>query len=941
MSGTIEHTCPGCGAVLDSANKDALCPACLMSGVLRAEPGARPIDPANEAETLPPDRVGEPAHRGRPGFNGSEAETLAAPSGRRNRPGFELPRDLGGYTLISLLGQGGMGTVYEAVQRSTGRRLALKLLDQSLDSPEMRHRFLREGRLAARVNHPSSLYVFGSEEIEGIPAITMEIAPGGTLQDALKKRGPLPVAEAVDAVLSMIDGLEAALDRGVLHRDIKPSNCFVSPDGAVKVGDFGLSVSTLPSADTFVTQTGKVMGTPAFASPEQLRGDEIDARSDIYAVGATLFTLLTARAPFEGDNAVQVVANVIDTPPVPVAGFRDDLPSGLDRVIARCLAKEPEGRYADYPALRDALLPFSSTVPEPATQAQRTAAGWIDYLSAFLPTYAALMITVGPEALFVRPLYELTLAAWRYHLLIFVMGFLYFAVTEGVWGTGLGKWIMNLRVVRRNGRTPGVGRALLRIVIPILVIESVRIPLSIAALPEGEWSSLNVFVIIGLSVFCPWVVALLWIPARRGNGFATAWDLATGTRVIIRPRGARRPAASGAPDANAEAKADTAADPLPEPSVCVGPFRVTSEIERGFWLAADDPVLRRRVWLIRRIGNPPPEARRVAARPGCPRWLQEVEMDGEVWDAFEAARGTPLSEQIALGPTPWSTMRYWLHDLAAELWAEHRDGTLPLACSLDRVWITDDGRAVLLDAPWPHAPASDDQAGERFSASLAEPIPVGGLAAQQRFLRVVADHTDPLSVPLHARSALQNLRSASFEKLTFLTGTLRGLLNKPAEVSRAIRAASLFVIPGYCWIATLLGIAGNTEPAASPLVWAGRVAIAGLVMMHFIAFFDVLLAFWNKSTGLATFGLEVVTEHGRASRSRMLLRSAIMWLPVLAPTGVLGAVALANGAWIDFNAAAIVGVTSLAGAGVVAISSLVNPTRGLHDRLAGVWVGRR
>jgi hypothetical protein len=119
------------------------------------------------------------------------------------------------------------------------------------------------------------------------------------------------------------------------------------------------------------------------------------------------------------------------------------------------------------------------------------------------------------------------------------------------------------------------------------------------------------------------------------------------------------------------------------------------------------------------------------------------------------------------------------------------------------------------------------------------------------------------------------------------------------------------------------------------------VAIAGLVMMHFMAFFDVLLAFWRKSTGLSTFGLEAVTEHGRASRSRMLLRSAIMWLPVLAPTGVLGAVALANGAWIDFNAAAIVGVTSLAGAGVVAISSLVNPTRGLHDRLAGVWVGRR
>jgi len=262
MSDTTKHTCPGCDAALDSATPDALCPACLMSGVLRAGGANRPLDTTaeiereieSEAETLAPDRVGVGSNADREAVFEGQAETLGSPSRcRRVQTGFELPCELGDYTLVSLLGQGGMGTVYEAVQKSTGRRLALKLLDQSLDSPEMRRRFLREGRLAARVNHPSSLYVFGSEEIDGTPAITMEIAPGGTLQDALDRRGPLPVAEAVDAVLGMIDGLEAALERGVLHRDIKPSNCFVSPDGTVKVGDFGLSVSTLPSADTFMT----------------------------------------------------------------------------------------------------------------------------------------------------------------------------------------------------------------------------------------------------------------------------------------------------------------------------------------------------------------------------------------------------------------------------------------------------------------------------------------------------------------------------------------------------------------------------------------------------------------------------------------------------------------------------------------------------------------
>ncbi len=921
MSGEARRTCPNCGAAVDSEHADAPCPACLMSGVLRAGAESRPAGVESEAETLAP--VYRPADRR------SEAETLTAPTGRRCRAGsaFALPRDLGDYTLVSVLGQGGMGTVYEAVQRRTGRRLALKVLDRSLDSPEMRQRFLREGRLAARVNHPASLYVFGSEEIDGIPAITMEIAPGGTLQDALDRRGPLPVTEAVDAVLDMIDGLEAALDRGVLHRDIKPSNCFLAPDGTVKVGDFGLSVSTLPSADTFVTQTGKVMGTPAFASPEQLRGGEVDARSDIYAVGATLFALLTAHAPFEGDNAVQVVANVIDTPPAAVSRYRDDLPPGLAHVIARCLAKEPEGRYDDYASLRDALLPFSSVVPEPATEAQRTAAGWVDYLTAFLPAYAALMITVGPEALLIRPLYELTPTSWRYHLLVLAAGFLYFAVTEGIWGAGLGKWIVNLRVVRKSGRRPGVGRALLRIVIPIAVIESVRVPLSIALLPEGEWAALDTVLFTGLAIFCPWVAVLLWIPARRANGFATLWDLATGTRVVVRPRGSRRPTAIGAPNG----------EDASERSRCVGPFRVTSEIEPGRWLAAEDPVLRRRVWLLRRDAGALPEPRRAAARPGRPRWLQEIVTEGEVWDAFEAARGTPLSEQVARGPVPWSTLRYWLHDLAAELRAAEREDTLPRTYSLDQVWITDDGRAVLLDAPWPHARA----AGEAPGADLAESIPVDGLAGQQRFLRMVADHADPLSIPLHARPALQSLRTASFEKLTYLTGTLRGLLSKPADVTGGLRAASLFVIPGYAWIATLLGIAGNTDPSVGPLVWAGRVAIAALVMMHFIAFFDIILAFWSKSTGVTTFGLEAVTERGRASRTRMLARSAIMWLPVVVPTGALIAVSLARETPIGFSAAAGLGAIALGGAAVFAASALINPARGLHDRVAGVWIVRR
>jgi hypothetical protein len=436
MNASEEDTCKRCGTVVLTKSTEKLCPACLISGALA----------------------------------GSGDETRSGAPGQSTSPGepTEYPREFGGYRLLGLLGRGGMGTVYESEELTTGRRLALKMLGQELDSPDMRQRFLREGRLAARVNHPNSLFIYGSEEIEGLPVITMEIAGSGTLKDKLKQRGPLPVAEAVDAVLDVISGLESAFAGGVLHRDVKPSNCFVCPDGSVKVGDFGLSVSTLAKADTFVTAHGKIMGTPAYASPEQLRGDALDVRADIYSVGATLFTLLTDRAPFEGDNAVQVVANAISQEPASLTELREDLPPGLERVVSRCLAKEPAGRYADYPALRNALLPFSSREAEPASMLVRASAGWIDYLVAFLPPYVALMFLVGGEELLVRPVVEHTLISARYHIVFLGFGFLYFSVFEGIWGAGLGKWLKGLRVVRTNGRPPGLGRALVRILIPVL-----------------------------------------------------------------------------------------------------------------------------------------------------------------------------------------------------------------------------------------------------------------------------------------------------------------------------------------------------------------------------------------------------------------------------------------------------------------------------------------
>ncbi|MHC4741405.1 MAG: protein kinase domain-containing protein [Planctomycetota bacterium] len=879
--------CKRCGAVIRAESTDKLCPACLMSGALAA--------------------------------SGGQGETVSLSLGEsllRYGPS-EFPCEFGGYRLLGLLGRGGMGAVYEAELIATGRRVALKMLGQQLDSPEMRQRFLREGRLAAGVNHPNSLYIFGSEEIEDQPVIMMEIAGGGTLKDKLKKSGPMPVAEAVDAILEVISGLEAAFSAGVLHRDIKPSNCFVSPDGSVKVGDFGLSVSTLARADTFVTAHGKIMGTPAYASPEQLRGDNLDVRSDIYSVGATLFTLLTNRAPFEGDNAIQVVANAVKEKPQPLTELREDIPAGLSRIVARCLGKEPDGRYADYKALRNALLPFSSREPEPASMNIRGSAGWVDFLIAFLIPYVALMLSVGGEKLVSWPLRERSLYSARYYIALWSFGFLYFSITEGIWGAGLGKYLKGLRVVRTNGRRPGFGRALIRILIPILTIEVIRNPLNLILISDSDWLWVEIVTYVVTANACAWIPVLFTLKARRENGFATVWDLISGTRVVVKPTGTVRP--SIGPAVGKEVSVEDAD--------WLGPYRIVKELVADKWIVASDSVLRRAVWLLRRDCSEVSLARRNLARHGRLRWLQKVETGKTVWDAYEATEGVPFSSLIEGGKhVPWSNLRHWLHDLASELWDATGDKTLPGKLSLDHVWITKQGHAVLLDDPWPDVHTE------------AEGIAVGDLAGQQRFLSVIAACAEEVSLPIHARSVLRNLEEGKFEKLSFLAGTLRGLLDRPAEVSRGIRVGSVFMMPLYFWTLTFVGFFQEEiiQQWKDSLGWLVMITI--MMALGAIALFQFLGLAFRSTIGHAIFRLAVIDAKGEgANRLTLLRRWAIAWLPLLVPMAL--AALLIKSA--QPAAAFIFAVISLVLWISAAVYAVVHPHRGLHDRLAGTWVVRR
>lgn len=897
MNTSESKRCKRCGVEMPAIATENICPACLISCAMASFESGASLSSMAPGEPLISD--GTRPHIGKTAF----------------------PRTFGGYRLLGLLGRGGMGTVYDAEQVATGRRVALKMLGHGLDSPDMRHRFLREGRLAAGVSHPNSLYIFGSEEVEGWPVITMEIAGGGTLRDRLKKRGPFPVKRAVDAILDVISGLEAAYAAGVLHRDIKPSNCFVGPDGSVKIGDFGLSVSTAARDDSYATDTGVIMGTPAYASPEQLRGNDLDVRADIYSVGATLFTLLTGRAPFDGDNAVQVVVNAVNQKPKPLGDFCDDVPPGLEHAVARCLAKEPDRRYAGYAELRNALLPFSSREPDPASLKVRASAGWIDYLMAFLVPYVILMLSVGNEEFHFRFLLERTFYSARYYMTFLAAGFLYFTIAEGIWGGGLGKRLKGLRVVRTNGRTPGILRGLARIFVPVFCIEIIRMPLLLATISASQVNDLTV---TEIAVFCmattvgPMIPILLVLGARKENGFATCWDVASGTRVVVKPKEAGRPLVTPAlPPENP-----------PEDAVSIGPYLLVKELVPGQWMAARDPVLRRQVWLLKREATEPSPARRALGRQGRPRWLQKVETADGTWDAYEAMPGRPFASLVGHGRrVPWGRLRLWLHDLASELWCAEGDRTLPAELSLDHVWINEHGHAVLLDAPWPDV--------EKPAESMA----VGDAAGQQRFLNCMASCVASTGLPLHARPVLQNLADGKFEKLSFFTGTLRGLLDRPAEVSRGIRAGSIFMLPIYVWIMVFVGAHQGAE-------WLYKIigdSMAGIAMTITIsllvscALIQLLELPFRATFSHAIFRLAVVNARGeKAQASRLFMRWAITWLPLLLP--MTFSILLFK--WGE-PAAAFLSALALVLLWIgAAVHTVIHPHRGWHDRFAATWVVR-
>jgi uncharacterized RDD family membrane protein YckC len=863
----------GCGAELARSAPLDLCPKCLLKLAMETQPGPGPA-----GTVMPP---------------GTRAESGGLPE-----PGDQF----GHYAILRALGAGAMGAVYEAQDLDSGRRVALKVLNHTLDSPDARERFFREGRLAASINHPNSVYVFGTEEIGGTPVIAMELVAGGTLQDRVRARGQLPIGEAVDSVLQIIEGLEAAQRMGILHRDIKPSNCYVGEDGAVKVGDFGLSISTTVRTEPALTATGAFLGTPAFCSPEQLRGEELNALSDMYAVGATLFYLLTGRTPFEAQTVVALLATVLEQRPPSPRKLRPEIPQGLAHAILRCLEKQSADRFKSHAELAQVLAPFGSTAPTPATLGLRFLAGVLDMLTLGVLGMPVFWWAFGSQVQFMNQ----SINQGAPKMLFWVFGCfvevgLYYALFEGLWGAAVGKALCRLRVVGPDRNPPGPGRAFLRAVVYAV---SPTLPFWLVCGSNEAYLSASQLTRTLMGLICYGIMGLLFCTARRRNGFAAVQDLVTKTRVVSK-------AALASP---AVLPASETPPPAVESGATIGPYHVLQPLAESAgvkWLLGYDLRLLRKVW-IRAVPpgtEPIPVRLRSLSRAGRLRWLTGKRSAEDNWDAFEALAGRSLLE-LAKTPQRWNEVRFWLHALACEISSAEKDGTLP-ELAIDRVWITGDGRAKLLDFPAPVLPSAVNDQLPTVNSASCPPLAPGSDRAIQRcssFLAAVgttalmgsagtlAKVTGDVTTPLHTRAFLKSLpRLVSADAVT---AALKPLLNRVAAVSRLRRAA----VAGGCIVFAVL---------------ASALGLFGMVSAR---------QFVQSNPGVMELRILL---GARASRLRLLWRGIVAWCPLSVPLflSILGIIK--HLAWAPWLGLGLVGL--------LAVLSVALPGRGLQDRLAGTW----
>jgi hypothetical protein len=739
----------------------------------------------------------------------SSSTTSDAPTAGARVAGSSLAA-VGGYQLLRLLGAGGMGRVYEAAD-GTGRRVALKLISPgTATSPVALERFRQEGRLASRITHPRCVFVMTADEEAGQPYIVMELMPGDTLKDLVERLGPLAPADAIAKVLDVLDGLAEAHRAGVIHRDVKPANCYVEANGRIKIGDFGLSRSL--TAYLHLTRTGGFVGTPLFASPEQLKGEPLDPRTDVYSVAATLYYLLTGQAPFQGDDGAVLIARVVSEAPAPPRSLRPTIPPPLEAVVLRGLDRQRERRFQDVEELRAALLALLPNRLSAAGVGLRLGAHFLDTLP-----FAVVGELVG-----------MSLAGTGQHpslavyLMLVTPVILYYWLCDGLWGGTPGKRLVRLRVAgMADGEPPGLVRSLVRTGVYVCLTGLVWNLFLYAVLDRSQQLAWPLIQLAGAVVGVP----LCFSTMRARNGYRGLHELLSGTRVVQLPAPPRLLTFAPKPiEVEAAACRDNRGPPAELPPQ-LGPFLIRKVLRWGAGerlLLAEDAVLQRPVWIWLRSPSAPAltSQRRELTRSTRLRWLAEGAWAEWRWDAFVAPSGQPLPELLAEhGRLEWCIARSILEQLTDELQAAGGDGSLPAVLSVENIWMQANGRALLLDrlTALPEEPGTEALALSllRDVARLTlERRPLGAEENGERPIRAV--------VPLHARALLDRLTGAGnrYQSVAEVQADLAATHDRPTEVTPALRALNLAA--AGCFLA--IGL-------VTMLVWCRIAAVAHLAVL--------------------------------------------------------------------------------------------------------------
>lgn len=344
------------------------------------------------------------------------------------------------FSVLDTLGGGGMGTVYRARDVALERIVALKVLPEDLNEPELIERFKREARAQARLSHPNVVPIYYIGEQDGRHFFAMELVQGRSLDQLLDEDGPIDWRVALEYMIDVAHALKQAHERGLIHRDLKPGNLLLTPEGRVKVADFGLAKPLEEGADAALTQEGEFMGTPMYIAPEQARGLAVDQRADMYALGATFYHLMTGEPLFSASSVVALLVKHVSEPAPELERPGLQVPSAVEAIFSRLLAKTPEDRFDDYDELLAALLAARPRRLLDAGFLVRSAAGFVDFL--ILCVLGALS---GNLVLLLFPLYLVGSLAWR--------------------GSTLGQWLFRLQTRRRDHGELGWKEVLTRVLV--------------------------------------------------------------------------------------------------------------------------------------------------------------------------------------------------------------------------------------------------------------------------------------------------------------------------------------------------------------------------------------------------------------------------------------------------------------------------------------------